>query len=281
MNFAIRYLTEYDYDADVVDNLNALRVKPARQRPPALRRVQRAARPRGPPAPPHRLLRHRGGRVRGLAPAPPADDRRPRAGRAPRPAPSRRRPPGTRCASPPTARPAASSCSRPTTRPATRALDELLRDDRPASTPLATCCSTSRADPRPLRVPPRRHLRRLDDRRPARGRRRRLPGLRAPRAVPAAPPRDRRPLRLGLPVRGRRPTTATSRSRSTPTPGSRRCCPVRGEAASRSGSAPTRPTACLRRRDATSRSATAATTPTCRRSRASTAAPPRPSSRRA
>jgi len=29
MNFAIRYLTKYVYDADVVDNLNALRVKPA------------------------------------------------------------------------------------------------------------------------------------------------------------------------------------------------------------------------------------------------------------
>jgi transglutaminase-like putative cysteine protease len=29
MNFAIRYLSSYDYDADVVDNLNALRVKPA------------------------------------------------------------------------------------------------------------------------------------------------------------------------------------------------------------------------------------------------------------
>jgi transglutaminase-like putative cysteine protease len=29
MNFAIRYLTEYRYDGDVVDNLNALRVKPA------------------------------------------------------------------------------------------------------------------------------------------------------------------------------------------------------------------------------------------------------------
>ncbi len=28
MNFAIRYVTEYDYDGDVVDNLNALRVKP-------------------------------------------------------------------------------------------------------------------------------------------------------------------------------------------------------------------------------------------------------------
>ena len=29
MNFAIRYLTSYQYDGDVVDNLNALRVKPA------------------------------------------------------------------------------------------------------------------------------------------------------------------------------------------------------------------------------------------------------------
>jgi transglutaminase-like putative cysteine protease len=28
VNFAIRYLTRYDYDSDVVDNLNALRVKP-------------------------------------------------------------------------------------------------------------------------------------------------------------------------------------------------------------------------------------------------------------
>lgn len=28
MNFAIRYLTRYEYDAEVVDNLNALRVKP-------------------------------------------------------------------------------------------------------------------------------------------------------------------------------------------------------------------------------------------------------------
>ncbi len=29
MNFAIRYLTNYEYDAEVVDNLNALRVKPS------------------------------------------------------------------------------------------------------------------------------------------------------------------------------------------------------------------------------------------------------------
>ena len=67
MNFAIRYLTEYSYDADVVDNLNALRVKPAANGQPALRRVQRAARSRGPAAPPQRLLRDRGGGVRDLA----------------------------------------------------------------------------------------------------------------------------------------------------------------------------------------------------------------------
>ena len=29
MHFAIRYLTEYHYDAPVTDNLNALRVRPA------------------------------------------------------------------------------------------------------------------------------------------------------------------------------------------------------------------------------------------------------------
>ena len=29
MNFAIRYLTDYSYGVEVVDNLNALRVKPA------------------------------------------------------------------------------------------------------------------------------------------------------------------------------------------------------------------------------------------------------------
>ena len=29
MHFAIRFLTEYDYDTPVTDNLNALRVRPA------------------------------------------------------------------------------------------------------------------------------------------------------------------------------------------------------------------------------------------------------------
>jgi hypothetical protein len=30
VNFSIRYLTEYRYDAPVTDNLNALRVRPPR-----------------------------------------------------------------------------------------------------------------------------------------------------------------------------------------------------------------------------------------------------------
>ena len=58
-----------------------------------------------------------------------------------------------------------------------------------------------RADPRPLRVPAWRHLRRLHDVGPDRGRRRRLPGLRAPRADAAAAARHRGALRVGLPVR--------------------------------------------------------------------------------
>ncbi len=37
LNFAIRYLTKYTYDADIVDNLNALRVRAGGQRAPARR----------------------------------------------------------------------------------------------------------------------------------------------------------------------------------------------------------------------------------------------------
>ena len=37
MNFAIRYLTEYAYDAPVNDNLNALRVRPATTSTPSRR----------------------------------------------------------------------------------------------------------------------------------------------------------------------------------------------------------------------------------------------------
>ena len=59
-------------------------------------------------------------------------------------------------------------------------------------------------DPRPLRVPGRRHLRRLDRQRPARRRRRRLPGLRPSGADDDAARGHRLPLRLRLPLRPQR-----------------------------------------------------------------------------
>ena len=119
MNFAIRYLTEYDYDAEVLDNLNALRVKPAsgsRQRcdefsvrlTPEVRlhrhtdyfgtEVVEFEIPR-----PHRHLTID---VRARVATQPSSRRRPR--------------PGTPWPIRATARPAASSCCRPTMRRATR-----------------------------------------------------------------------------------------------------------------------------------------------------------------
>ena len=76
MNFAIRYLTEYRYEGQVTDNLNALRVRPATTSTQRVRRLPRPRRPRGAPAAPPRLLRHRGHRVRRRpAPRPPVDRR--------------------------------------------------------------------------------------------------------------------------------------------------------------------------------------------------------------
>ncbi len=95
-------------------------------------------------------------------------------------------------------------------------------------------------DPRPLRIPAGRHLRRLDGQRPARRRRRGLPGLRPPGADDAAA-RRASPAATSPATCSRRTATAPHRPRSTPTPGSRRCCP--DPTASRAGSAPTRPTA--------------------------------------
>ncbi len=203
MNFAIRYLTEYDYDADVVDNLNALRVKPhgnGRQRcdefsvrlTPEVRlhrhtdyfgtevvefEVSR----------PHRQLTiDVRARVSTKASAEPPhatwealpDPRLPRGGRGV-PAADRRRSRSSRAPGAARARPGA------------------------ASTPLATVLLSSELIPD--RFEYRQGATYVDSRdlRPARGRRGRLPGLRPPRAVPAAPPRDRRPLRVRLPVRRR------------------------------------------------------------------------------
>ena len=59
------------------------------------------------------------------------------------------------------------------------------------------------------------------------GRRRRLPGLRPPLAAAAAPQGHRRALRLRLPVGGAAGRRLRLASRSTRTPGSRRCCRAR------------------------------------------------------
>ena len=64
MNFAIRYLTEYRYDAPVTDNLNALRVRPATTADQRVDDFHVRVDPEARLAPPHRLLRHRGDRVR-------------------------------------------------------------------------------------------------------------------------------------------------------------------------------------------------------------------------
>src|SRR3984957_20628080 len=187
MHFSIRYLTEYNYDTPVTDNLTALRVRPAtnssqrcdefhtRIEPEA--RVSRHldyfgtevlefgiptsheqltidVRGRvGEPAEP--VLYRRGGRVRAPV-ARPTGDRRP--GRPGRGARGRQ--------------------------------------------PAGDAGAVVRARSGPLRIPPGSDLRGLERPRPARSGRGRVPGLRAPLAGAAAPPRHRRALRLRLSVGG-------------------------------------------------------------------------------
>ena len=64
MNFSIRYLTEYRYDAPVTDNLNALRVRPATTSTQRCDDFHVRIDPEARVQPPRRLLRHRGPRVR-------------------------------------------------------------------------------------------------------------------------------------------------------------------------------------------------------------------------
>ena len=271
MHFAIRYLTEYRYREPVTDNLNALRVKPATT---PHQRVDDFGVRVEPETRLHQHLDYYGTTVIEFGISKPheqlAIDVRARVATTPPPAPPETdwEPAESTAATP---RPAPSTGSRSAREPDSVTVDELVGLSR-AATPAATLTRGRRADPGPLRVPRRRHLRRLDRRGPARRRRRRVPGLRAPRAGPAAPPRARRALRLRLPVRAaaRRTTTADSRRGRHPRlgggadPGGRR-------RASRSGSPSTRPTAGWPA-STTSRSATAATTPTSRRSRASSGA---------
>ena len=189
---------------------------------PARRRLRRARRSRDAAAPAPRLLRHDGDRVRHLQAARAARDRRAGAGRDD----AARRAAGDRLAAGRDARVRDARGGEYRLpfgeEPDNGVVDELVGLSR-AATPAATLRVGRGADPGALRVPAGRDVRRLDGRGPARGRRRRLPGLRAPRAGPAAPPRAGGALRLRATCSRRRPTTRPrTRPRSTRTPGSRR-----------------------------------------------------------
>ena len=138
MNFAIRYLTRYEYDADVVDNLNALRVKP---RGNGRQRCDEFSVRLTPEVRLHRHTDYFGTEVVEFEVSRPHREltidvrARVTTKAAARAAPGDL---GRARASPATARRAASSCSRPTTLPAIPTLDELLATTRAASTPLAT-----------------------------------------------------------------------------------------------------------------------------------------------
>ena len=275
MNFAIRYLTEYDYDADVVDNLNALRVKPhgnGRQRCDEFNvrltpevRLHRHTDYFGTEvvefevSRPHRHLtidvRARVS-TKESVPAAPGH-----LGGAAGPAA--------------TARPAASSCCRPTTRPGNPALAGAAGHHRRRLQPAGHRAARVRADPRPLRVPQGRDLRRL---------------ARSTDLLEAGAGVCQDFVHLGLCLLRHHGIAARYVSGYLFAAGSRRRCsesievdthawleallpvPDGGRAGlgrrrpDQPRSSPARPT---------SRSATAATTPMCRRSRASTAAPPR------
>ncbi len=247
MHFAIRFLTEYRYDAPVTDNLNALRVRPATtstQRCDEFHtRIEPEARVSrhldyfgtevlefGIPTSHEQLTIDVRARVVTSSPAGPAGRARGRA-----------------CAAPSYVDAAGEFALPWQDQPALaglESLDEAL-ESRQSTGDARTAV---RDDPRPLRVPPGRDICGLEHSRPARSRRGCVPGLRAPVAGAAAPSWHRRALRLRLSVGGPRGSTARTRSRSTRTRGSRHCCLAATAAVSQCGSAPTRPTAASRAR---------------------------------
>ena len=246
MNFAIRYLTEYRYDgAGHRQPQRAARARRRRRRPSASTTSTSASTPR------RALQRHLdyfGTEVIEFGVAQPArPPRRSTCARAwsraepPRAARRRR---GTALGAPAYGE-AGRRVPAPDRRRARRTARStscvgLARDD--ARWPRCGCCASS--------IPDRFEYR--AGRRPTSARRSQdlleagagvCQDFVAPRAGAAAPPRDRGALRLGLPVGGAARTAARTRSRSTRTPGSRRCCPAAAARRAASGSAPTRPTA--------------------------------------
>ena len=138
MNFAIRYLTNYDYDADVVDNLNALRVKPAAN---GRQRCDEFSVRLTPEVRLHRHTDYFGTEVVEFEISRPhrhlTIDVRARVTTKPPPEPPQATWEALREPGLPRGR-RASSCCRPTTRRATPCLHELLETTRAASNPLAT-----------------------------------------------------------------------------------------------------------------------------------------------
>ena len=210
MHFAIRYLTEYRYDGPVTDNLNALRVTPATT---TTQRVDDFGVRVEPQTRLHQHLDYYGTSVIEFGIAKPHEsltiDVRARVATAKPPDPPAG---GWPALEGDAYRTRAIEFLLPYAgEPDDLRVDELVGLVR-SDTPARHARARGAGDPRPLRVPRRRDLRRLEGRGPARRGRRRLPGLRAPRARAPAPQRDRRALRLGLPVR------AARRAARTPTP---------------------------------------------------------------
>ena len=137
MHFAIRYLTEYHYDAPGHRQPQRAARASRDDLLAALRRVPHAHRARGPRQPPPRLLRHRGARVRHPHRPRAPHDRRARAGGHLRPAGAAARARGRACAAPPTSTPPASSRCHGRTSRRSRGLQELRRRST-ADSPLAT-----------------------------------------------------------------------------------------------------------------------------------------------
>ena len=238
MQFAIRYTTEYHYDAPVTDNLNALRVRPATTPSQHCDEFHTLILPE---ARVSRYLDYFGTEVLEFG-VPTAhqeltiDVRARVATSAPGGSPARSLGGARRRALPDVAGEFALPWQDHPPVEGIADLAQEIRGDSPRAAVERLCESfpgssnTARGD-----------VRRVRDQRPPGCGGRRVPGLCAPLAGLAAPPRDRRPLRLRLPLGRPRDGGRVARGRDPRLD--------RGIAArlrrrgSRSGSAPTRPTA--------------------------------------
>ncbi len=202
MHFAIRFLTHYRYDGDVVGNVNALRVQA--RRPTAVSAVDEFTVRLTPEARLHRHADYFGTEVVEFEISRPHDeltiDVRARVTTQPPTRPSGA--PGRRCDDPAYREAGGEFLLQTDDAPGHPLLVATRGEVAAAPTPLAAVLLVSEL------IPDRFEYRQgatyvdspLD--RPARRAARRLPGLRPSRAQPPSPPRHRGPLCLRLPVRG-------------------------------------------------------------------------------